>query len=117
MRNAVCWELELTALGSVHHGTEKKECFGEGPQSNKIVDITLDYMFGWHLEQQSFESRSEGEIGNEAARLILHFGCPISVDTSVEERQLFRDMAHTQFFRNSARWRKYLETGEQHKAQ
>ena len=117
VRNAVCWELELTSLGNVHHGTEKKECFGEGPQSNKIVDITLDYMFGWHLEQQSFESRSEGEFGNEAARLILHFGCPISVDTSVEERQLFRDMAHTQFFRNSARWRKYLETGEQHKAQ
>ena len=30
MRNAVCWELELTPLGSVCHGTEKKECFGRG---------------------------------------------------------------------------------------
>jgi len=32
VRNAICWELELTALGSVHHGTEKKECFGRAPR-------------------------------------------------------------------------------------
>ena len=28
VRNAICKELELTPLGSVSHGTEKKECFG-----------------------------------------------------------------------------------------
>ena len=76
VRNAICWELELTPLGSIYHGTEKKECFGRGPLSNKIMNVIIDYMYGWHLEPQTFTSREEGEFGNEAARLVLHFKCP-----------------------------------------
>jgi hypothetical protein len=31
------------------------------------MDEIIDYMYGWHLEPQTFISREEGEFGNEAA--------------------------------------------------
>jgi hypothetical protein len=35
VRNAVCWELELTPLGSINHGTEKKDTSGGDPSVTK----------------------------------------------------------------------------------
>ena len=77
VRNAVCRELELTPLGSVNDGTEKKECFGQGPLSNKIMDAIIDYtcMAGiWSHrrspveKKENLETRQPGLFFTSSAR-------------------------------------------------
>jgi len=48
-RNEVCHALLATPLQSINHLVRESENFGKGPTSNTLMDIILEFMFGWHL--------------------------------------------------------------------
>ena len=84
-RNEICGALLTTPLRNINHRVREAEKFGKGPASNTLMDIILEYMFGWYLAQQTFVSREEGEFGNQAAKLWIHFKCAVGIELSWTE--------------------------------
>ena len=97
-RNEICNALSTTPLRNINHRVREAEKFGKGPASNTLMDIILEYIFGWYLAQQTFVSREEGEFGNQAAKLWIHFKCAVGIELSWTERSILRTEALNQFF-------------------
>jgi len=114
LRNCVCKVMEQGMNMAGWSDIANPEIKREGPISHDLTDRVLEYLFGWHLDRQTFTSSEEGEMDNAAATMVIARRTPNGVSTTPAERAILSKEAWAQFVGHDKAYKK-LEAQGDHK--